>query len=130
MTGVQTCALPICFDDTKGSEELFIQAQKDFNQLIKNNLSVTVQSDHTHSTGHDATINVGNNLTTNVNNDVMTTVGNNVTEKIAKNLTVEIGKASVLEATESITLKVGNTVLTLTADGFDVKASKYNVQKS
>lgn len=49
------------FEDKMGQEEIFIQAQKDFNQTIKNNLSVQVGNQSTLQAQQSIELKVGNN---------------------------------------------------------------------
>ena len=56
----------IRMEDKKGSEELYIQAEKNENILVKN--------DKTETVGHDETISIGNDRTETVGHDMKTTV--------------------------------------------------------
>ncbi|MDC0716774.1 type VI secretion system Vgr family protein [Nannocystis bainbridge] len=57
------------FEDRKGSEEIFLHAQKDWNTQILNNM--------TESVGVDCTETIGSNLTTSVGSNRTTTIGSN-----------------------------------------------------
>ncbi|WP_102794755.1 type VI secretion system Vgr family protein [Bowmanella denitrificans] len=89
----------IRMEDKKGNEELYIQAEKDENILVKNNKTETVGVDETIDIGHDRsdtigndeTISVGNNRTESVGNDETISIGNNRTETVASNETISIG---------------------------------------
>jgi type VI secretion system secreted protein VgrG len=61
----------IRFEDKKGSEEIFIHAQKDMNAVVENDRTVTVR--------HDETIRIANNRETVVDNNDTTTVGKKMT---------------------------------------------------
>ena len=71
------------FEDKKGSEEVFLQGEKDWNILIKNDKGQYV--------GHDETLDVRNNRTKTVGVDQSLTVGSNDTETIGANKTETIG---------------------------------------
>jgi type VI secretion system secreted protein VgrG len=82
----------IRFEDKKGSEDLFIHAEKDMHREVENDDSLTV--------GHDQTI----------------TVKNNRTEEVTEgNETVEIKKGNrshtVTQGNETLTVKTGNRVV-------------------
>ena len=63
------------FEDEKDQEEVFIHAQKDQNNVVRNNETTQV--------GNDRTENVGNNEDITINNDR--------TEKVVRNETIHIG---------------------------------------
>jgi type VI secretion system secreted protein VgrG len=69
----------IRFEDKKGSEQLFIHAEK--------NQDIEVENDETHSVGHDRTKTIGNDETTHVKNNRTETVDANETITIHKNRT-------------------------------------------
>lgn len=71
------------FEDKIGHEEIYLQGEKDWNILIKNDKGQYV--------GHDETLNVRNNRTKTVGVDQVLTVGSNDTETIGANKTETIG---------------------------------------
>ncbi len=79
------------FEDAKGSEEVFLHAQKD--QTIK------VENDESHSVGHDRSKNVENNETT--------TVGKNRTESVGGNESITIDKDRKESVTGSESIDIG-----------------------
>lgn len=102
------------FEDAKGSEEVYFQAEKDHNELVKNNESRTIGNDFYESVGNDARqeINhdrseyVANNKDTTVDVDRTVTIGNNDTEFVNKNRTLTVGHHETinigLNSTETI----------------------------
>jgi len=83
------------FEDKKGNEEIYLQGEKDWNILIKNDKSQTI--------GHDETLNVGNNRTKTVGVDQSEsiganksiTVGANHTESIGANMSLTVGSNKI-----------------------------------
>jgi type VI secretion system secreted protein VgrG len=71
------------FEDKIGHEEIYLQGEKDWNILIKNDKGQYV--------GHDETLNVRNNRTKTVGVDQVLTVGSNDTETIGASKTETIG---------------------------------------
>lgn len=134
------------FEDKMGSEEIFIQAQKDFNQTIKNNLAVNVVNDHTHATTHNSTVTVGNDYSHATSNNSTMTVGNDYSQSTANNASMNVGNnftqivqnssetvvgtTAITEATESIILQVGQTMLIVSPAGVTVKGPSFKVDKS
>ena len=104
------------FEDNKGREEVYIQAQKDFNKLVKNNMGVTVQNDHTHTTKHDSKVTVGNDYTHATANNSLVTVGNNYTHATTVNATQTVGNDYAHTTTNNSTVTVGNDYTQSTAN--------------
>lgn len=71
------------FEDKKGSEEIYLQSEKDWNILVKNDKTQNVQ--------HDEALHVGNNRLKTVGVDQMVQVGANHTEIIGTNKSISVG---------------------------------------
>lgn len=93
----------IRFEDKKGSEELYVQAEKDKKVLVKNNNSETIQNCETLSVSVNRTKSIGKNETTSVGVDRTETVGSNETISIGANRTEKVG------ANETITIAANRT---------------------
>ncbi len=95
------------FEDKKGDEEIYLQGQKDWNILIKN--------DKAQNIGHDETLAVGNNRTKSVEKDQGETIGQNKTisvgkhhnETIGENVTRTTGKNESVSIGENSNTSVG-----------------------
>ncbi|HEY6642892.1 type VI secretion system Vgr family protein [Povalibacter sp.] len=85
----------IRFEDKKGSEQLFIHAEK--------NQDIEVESDETHWVGHDRSKTVDHDETTHVKHDRTETVDNNESITIGKDRTENVG------SNESITIGSNRT---------------------
>jgi type VI secretion system secreted protein VgrG len=90
------------FEDKKGSEQVFLQAEKDLESLVKNNEQRTV----------------GANRSTDIGNDESITVGGNRTEQVAKNETIAIGasRTETVAANESVTVGAARSLTVALAD--------------
>ena len=71
------------FDDQKGAEEVYLQGERDWHILIKN--------DKAQQVGRDEALHVGNNRLKTVGADQMVQVGRNHTESVGANKTIHIG---------------------------------------
>jgi type VI secretion system secreted protein VgrG len=91
------------FEDKKGSEELFMQAEKDMNVLVKNDRGTVI--------GHDETREVGHDREKHVKNDETTNVDGNRTEEVGKNedITIHGNRSETVDKNESITISGGRT---------------------
>jgi type VI secretion system secreted protein VgrG len=87
------------FEDKKGSEEVYLQGEKDWTILIKNDKGQTV--------GHDETLDVGNNRTKTVGVNQMETIGANKTISVGVNHTETIGSNMSLSVASMKTETVG-----------------------
>jgi type VI secretion system secreted protein VgrG len=94
------------FEDKKGSEEIFINAQKDYNETVLNNKTVKITKDSTVTVdqgNHSVTISQGNHTTTvsAKNHELTVSAGNH-------KITISAGKSEI-SAAQSITLTVGSS---------------------
>ena len=87
------------FEDKKGSEEVYFQAEKDHNELVKNDESRLIQHDMTErvdniskqSIGVDRHEDVGNDKTTDVGHNRTVHIGNDDTETVDANRSLTVG---------------------------------------
>ena len=94
------------FEDKKGSEQVFLHAEK--------NQDVEVENDETHWVGHDQALTVDHDRTKHVKNDETTTVDKNRTESVGENETITIGKNRSENVGENESVTVGkNRVITV-----------------
>ena len=104
----------IRFEDKKGSEQLFIHAEK--------NQDIEVENDETHWVGHDRTKTIDHDETTHVKHDRTETVDNNETitvhgnrtETVDKNetITIHMNRTETVDLNETITIG-GNRTITV-----------------
>jgi type VI secretion system secreted protein VgrG len=89
----------LMFEDKKGAELVYFQAEKDHELLVKNDRAKLVQHDQSdridnnakHSVGVNLDEDVGNNKTTAVGVDRTVTIGSNDTESVGKNRSLTVG---------------------------------------
>ena len=105
------------FEDKKDSEEVFFQAQKDYNAVVLNNQTVKITQDFT------TTVDKGNRATTvSTGNDTLTvSKGNRATTVSTGNDTLTVSKGN-----RSATVSVGNESLTVSGGKRDVTVSVGN----
>lgn len=96
------------FEDLKGSEQIFIHAEK--------NLDTEVENDETHTVDHDRTKTIKHDENSNIGNDRNKTVGNNQTETIGKNKTISVGENHEESVGKNMTVYVAGN-LTESVDG-------------
>lgn len=88
----------IRMEDKKGSEELYVHAEKDQNNIVENDESTSVGHDRSETVGNDETISIGNNRAEDVGVDETIAIGNDRSETVGSNETISIGN----DRTESV----------------------------
>jgi type VI secretion system secreted protein VgrG len=103
------------FEDKKGSEEVYFQAEKDFDVLVKNDETREIGHDRSEHVKNDETITIDGNRTETVHKDEVITIDGNRTESVHKDETIAIdgartetvGKDESVSITGLRTLSVG-----------------------
>ncbi|WP_295527181.1 type VI secretion system Vgr family protein [Novosphingobium sp. Chol11] len=137
----------IRLDDQGGKEEFFMYAQRDMNTWI--------EYDEKHHLGHDQSIKVGNDRTVYVKNNETNTVEENrkttinltdsleiknkLTTKvtagdeernISNNQTIEVGNEILIKAAKKLTLKVGESSITMDPTSITIKTVTLKMEGS
>jgi type VI secretion system secreted protein VgrG len=101
----------IRFEDKKGSEQVYIHAEKNQDNLVENDATHTVGHDRKKDIGHDETTSVGNDRTETVGNNETITIGVNRTEKVGSNEKIDIGsnRDITVGASETATVALQRT---------------------
>jgi len=94
----------LSFDDRKGSELVFLHAQKDHTTEVEHDQSLSVEHDRTVSIGNDETKTIGRNYS----------------------LTTKTGSVEITAAT-SITLRVGANTITINETGIQMNCTTFNL---
>jgi len=81
----------IRLEDKKGSEQVFIHAEKNQDIEVENDETKWVGHDRTKTIDHDETVTVKNNRTETVNVNETITIGNNRTEQVGVNESITVG---------------------------------------
>jgi type VI secretion system secreted protein VgrG len=156
----------IRFEDKKDAEEIFVQAEKDYNRVVKNNDTLKVgfeksdqgdqaisiknnrsldvghdhlehvANDHTVTIDHDQKVTVTNDHTLTVDNnqavaikvDQKLDVGGNQAVSITGDQKVTVSKTIVIEATQSIELKVGGSSVKIEPAKITLKSVEIEVK--
>ncbi|MET0328379.1 MAG: type VI secretion system tip protein TssI/VgrG [Luteimonas sp.] len=108
----------IRFEDKKGSEELFLHAQKDMREAVENDHHVLIE--------HDEIGEIKNDQTGKVGNDRTHEIGNDDTLDVKNNGTTTIGKKFRLDAGSEIELVTGQSSLVMKSNG-DIQLKGINI---
>ena len=101
----------IRFEDLKGSEEVYIHAEKDQNNVVENDETTKVGHDRTENVGNNENITIGKSRTENVGADESISISGNRTETVTKDesITINGGRTENVSKDESITIEGGRT---------------------
>lgn len=111
------------YEDKMGQEEVYLQAQKDLNILVKNNQSRTVQQNETVSIGGNRTETVTKNETGSVKGNRSWTVTQNDTVTVNQNQSITVTGSISITANAKITITCGANSITLGPQGISIQGS-------
>lgn len=112
------------FEDKKGSEEVYFQAQKDYNKLVNNNETVTVDKGN-----RSYTLNEGNNsFTISKGTNTFSVKGDNSATVTDGNNSFTVSKGNntttVSQGNDSLTVSQGNHSITVSAGSSSITAKQ------
>jgi type VI secretion system secreted protein VgrG len=101
----------IRFEDKKGSEQVYIHAEKNQDIMVENDETHTVGHDRTKSIKHDESTTVGHDRTESVGNNEKIAIGVNRTETVGSNEDIAIGSNRSIQvgASETATVALQRT---------------------
>jgi len=97
----------IRFEDKKASEQVYIQAEKNLDTLVKNNETLTIEKDRTKTIKNDENSNIHNNRNKTVGKDQTESIGDNKNISVGKNHKEVIGKDALIDIGKNIDITVG-----------------------
>ncbi|PZQ74060.1 MAG: type VI secretion system tip protein VgrG [Variovorax paradoxus] len=100
------------FEDKKGSEQVYLHAEKNQDIEVENDETHWVGHDRTKTVDHDETVHVKHDRTETVDHNETITIGVNRTETVGNNETIGIGvnRTETVGANESITIGANRTI--------------------
>ena len=127
------------FEDKKGSEQIFIHAEKnqdirvknDCMELIKHDRHLIVEHDQLEKVKSDKHLQVGGDQNEKIGGTMSINVGADLQEKVGSNYAVDAGTSAhikagqtvVIEAGTSLTLKVGGNFININSGGIFIKGT-------
>lgn len=113
------------FEDKKGSEEVYMHAERDFLRVVKNNDALKVGFE-TADKG-DQTIDIKNDQALTIGNDQTVAITNDQSVKIDGKQAVKVGSTIVIEAGTSIELKVGGSSIKIEGSKITIKSAEIEI---
>jgi type VI secretion system secreted protein VgrG len=98
----------IRFEDKKGEEQLYIQAEKNKDNLVKNDESVTIGHDRVKTVGNDETVKIKGNRTETVTFDETENINKNQTITVGLEQKVTVGANQTIAVTANRSISVGS----------------------
>ena len=98
----------IRLEDKKGSEQLFIHAEKNQDIEVENDETHWVGNDRKKTIDRDETSHIKRDRTENVDRDESITIGNNRTEEVKKDESITIGNSRTEEVKKDESITIGN----------------------
>lgn len=95
------------FQDLKGSELLFLRAQKDRSDLVQHNLSTEIGSDEQRTVGKSRSTSIGESQDTTVAKNFALTVGEALQLDVGQQMQIATGKAFATTAGQDFTVDAG-----------------------
>jgi type VI secretion system secreted protein VgrG len=96
----------IRFEDLKGSEQVYIHAEKNQDNVVENDETTQVGHDRIEKVGHDEILTVVHDQTETVQNNRIVTIGVNHTESVGSAMNITVGAT----LTESVGVNYAETV--------------------
>lgn len=114
----------IRFEDKKGSEELYIHAEKDRTEIVENDHTLTVGRNQSFDVGNNRKEQIGNDRALSVGNDKSETVGNNKKVSVGANHDENIGSNMTLGVSNNRSMSVGENLEETIGDSMELTVAK------
>ncbi len=103
----------LMFEDSQGKELLRMQAERDYNKLVKHDEVATIMNDRTKTVQRDESVTIGQDRNKTVKRDENVTIGQNRSKSVAANETINIGKnlLKTVQASEREVTAVNRSVV-------------------
>ncbi len=107
------------FEDKKGSEQIYLHAQKDYDELIEEQHTITVQKKDQITKVEQG----DRKITVSMGNNNLEASAGKIGEKAAQEIKMECGGSTITMTPASIELKIGGSSITMTGASMMIKAN-------
>ncbi len=116
----------IRFEDKKGSEQVYVHAERNMDTMVEADETLTVGHDRTKKVNNDEDTTIGANRTEQVGGNEEITIGGNRTEKVGgkENITIGATRTENVAASETVTIGASRSHTVGASDSLMVGASK------
>lgn len=95
------------FEDKKGEEQIYLQAEKDMDVVVENNQSLDVGNDRSQTVGRNESLSIGKNRDKSVGENQSESIGKNKSIDVGENHTESIGKNKNLDVGSNHSENIG-----------------------
>jgi type VI secretion system secreted protein VgrG len=113
----------IRFEDKKGQEQIFLQAEKNWVIRVKSDQTATIGHDRSETVAHDKREEVGNDKQEQVGHDKISTIAGNYTELVGIDYSLTARKVTISGLAE-LTLMVGTSSIQLGPDSIQITSPR------
>lgn len=126
------------FDDDKGSEQIYLHAEKDLDTRVENNETLKVDVNRTKTVGNDENSNIGNDRNKTVSKNQSESIGENKTidvgsnhsETIAKDKALDIGADHTESIGKNMSISIGENLSENAGKKIDINAGDQIILKT
>ncbi|MBQ0961306.1 type VI secretion system tip protein VgrG [Ideonella sp. 4Y11] len=112
------------FDDLKGSEYVWFQAEKDYHQLVKNDAKITVKNDRWDKVEKNVAQQIGENLTVDVGKKATLSIKEDVHAKLGADFNLKIEGALNTGVTDAVAVKGDQAISITSGQGMDINVGQ------
>ncbi|MBQ0930385.1 type VI secretion system tip protein VgrG [Ideonella sp. 4Y16] len=112
------------FDDLKGSEYVWFQAEKDYHQLVKNDAKITVKNDRWDKVEKNVAQQIGENLTVDVGKKATLSIKEDVHAKLGADFNLKIEGALNTGITDAVAVKGDQAISITSGQGMDINVGQ------
>ena len=121
------------FDDKKGSEYVWMQAEKDYHRLVKNDVHDTIKNDHWQEVlknsqgkvGENFTFSVGKISTVSLTGDTHLKLGADLNSKLGGAFNMDVGAATAIKAAAAVAVTSGASMDLNAGAGMNLTAASF-----
>ncbi len=122
--GALSTANELRFDDKKGSEYVWFQAQKDLHSWVKNDSFASVLNNHWGDVTKNYALKIGGTADLTVAGVAKLKLDQDVHAKLGADLHMAVGGATGLDVTNAIDVKAGQAIAVTSGQGMDLKVGQ------
>jgi len=115
------------FEDLKGSEQIYVHAEKNMDTMVENDETLTVDHDRTKNIKHDENSTIGHDRNKTVNNNQSETIGKTKTISVGENHSEDISKNMTVHVGEDLKESVGANYSEFVTKAYDMQARTINM---
>ena len=118
------------FEDLKGSEQIYIHAEKNMDTMVENDESLSIDHDRTKNIKHDENSTIGNDRNKKVQNNQSESIGKNKTIDVGEDHNESVHKNMTIRVDKDLMESVGGSYSEKVTDSYGLQAKTITMQAS